>query len=134
MGEDQLYVNTPPYKPRRVLETVSIEWLATYFEQLPTRSDMWRAALLGTLTGAAIVIGWIELIHASVCRVRGRPSPYRLLATVLNVLVRLVPTNVIITMAATAISAAIRPYSIAVTPRLSLTKRVSTYRIISSSR
>jgi len=61
-------------------------------------------------------------------------SPYRLLATVLNVAVRLVPTDVIITMAATAISAAIRPYSIAVTPRLSLTKRVSKYRIISSSR
>ena len=57
-----------------------------------------------------------------------------MLATVLNVLVRLVPTDVIIAMAATAISAAIRPYSIAVTPRLSLTKRVSKYRIISSSR
>ena len=42
--------------------------------------------------------------------------PYRLLATVLNVLVKLVPTDVIIAMAATAISAAIRPYSIAVTP------------------
>ena len=40
-----------------------------------------------------------------------------MLATVLNVLVRLVPTDVIITMAATAISAAIWPYSIAVTPR-----------------
>jgi hypothetical protein len=46
-----------------VLETASIEWLATYLEQLPTRRDVWRAALLGTLTGAAIVVAWIEVIH-----------------------------------------------------------------------
>ena len=42
---------------------------------------------------------------------------YRLAATVLKVLVRLPPTDEIIAIAATAISAAIRPYSIAVTPR-----------------
>ena len=40
-----------------------IEWLATYLERLPTRRDVWRAALLGTLTGAAVVIAWIEVVH-----------------------------------------------------------------------
>ena len=63
MDEDQLYIREPPYKPRRVLETASIEWLATSLDELSTRRDVWRAALLGTLTGAAIVIAWIELIH-----------------------------------------------------------------------
>jgi len=24
---------------------------------------VWRAALLGTLTGAAVVIAWIEVVH-----------------------------------------------------------------------
>jgi hypothetical protein len=62
--EDQLYAREPPYKPPRwVLETASIEWLATYLEQLPTRRDVRRAALLGTLTAAAVVIAWIEVIH-----------------------------------------------------------------------
>jgi hypothetical protein len=41
----------------------------------------------------------------------------------LNVLVRSVPTSDIMTMAAIAISAAISPYSIAVTPRLSSDRR-----------
>jgi len=41
---------------------LSIEWLATYLEQRLTQ-DVWRAALLGTLTGAAIVIAWIEVVH-----------------------------------------------------------------------
>jgi len=44
------------------------------------------------------------------------PQPYRLLETAVNVLLRPVPTKVIAAMAATAISAAISPYSIAVTP------------------
>jgi hypothetical protein len=56
-------VHEPPYKPRWVLETVSIEWLATRLEELSRKREVWRAALLGTLTGAAIVIAWIELIH-----------------------------------------------------------------------
>jgi hypothetical protein len=43
-------------------------------------------------------------------------SSYRLLATSLNVVLRLVPTVPITTTAATAISAAIKPYSMAVTP------------------
>ena len=51
MDEDQLTYGNLRYKPRRVLETASIESLATYLEQLPTRRDVWRAALLGTLTG-----------------------------------------------------------------------------------
>jgi hypothetical protein len=64
MDEDQLYIREPPYKPpRRVPETVSMEWLAMHLEQLRTRRDVWRAALLGTLTGAAIVIGWLEVVH-----------------------------------------------------------------------
>ena len=63
--EDQLSTQESLYKPPRgrVLETASIEWLATYLEQLPTRRDVGRAALLGTLTAAAIVIAWIEMIH-----------------------------------------------------------------------
>jgi hypothetical protein len=51
-------------------------------------------------------------------------KPWRLynwLAMLLKVLLRLVPTKVNAAMAATAINAAINPYSIAVTPRLSLT-------------
>jgi hypothetical protein len=34
-----------------------------YLEQVSTRRDVWGAALLGTLTGAEIVIAWIELVH-----------------------------------------------------------------------
>jgi hypothetical protein len=64
MDEDQLYVTTPPYAPpRRSVQTVSGEWLAEQLAQIPQKRDIWRAALLGTLTGAAIVIAWIELIH-----------------------------------------------------------------------
>ena len=47
-------------------------------------------------------------------------SVYNWLATVLNVLLRFVPTKLNAEMAATAISAAIRAYSIAVTPDWSL--------------
>jgi hypothetical protein len=61
-GRKSVYIREPPYKPRRVLETCSIEWLATYLEQRLTQ-NVWRAALLGTLTGAAIVIAWIEVVH-----------------------------------------------------------------------
>ena len=45
-------------------------------------------------------------------------ASYSLLATRLNVLLRLVPTRLNAAMAATAIRAAIKAYSIAVTPRL----------------
>jgi hypothetical protein len=48
-----------------------------------------------------------------------QPTSYRLLAIALYVELRLVPTVPMTTTAATAISAAISPYSIAVTPRLS---------------
>jgi hypothetical protein len=48
---------------------------------------------------------------------------YRLAATWLKTPLRLVPTVPIMTTAATAISAAIRPYSIAVTPQLSLIRQ-----------
>ena len=55
------------------------------------------------------------------------PTPaaraYRVLATLLKVLLRLVPRDVIAAMAAIATSAAISPYSIAVTPRLSSVRR-----------
>jgi len=43
-------------------------------------------------------------------------EPYNLVATVLKVLLRLPPTVPMMVTAATAISAAISPYSIAVTP------------------
>ena len=59
---------------------------------------------------------------------------YRLAATLLNVRLRLVPTVPITTTAATAINAAIKPYSIAVTPSSFSIKRRkhSRLRIISS--
>jgi hypothetical protein len=46
-----------------VTVTVSAEGLAARLDQLPTRKQMWRAARLGTLTRAAIVIAWIEIAH-----------------------------------------------------------------------
>jgi hypothetical protein len=48
-------------------------------------------------------------------------GPYSLLAMVVKVLLRLVPTKVNAVIAATAINAAINAYSIAVTPDSSLT-------------
>ena len=54
-----------------------------------------------------------------------QPPAYNWLATELNVLLRLVPVNVNAAMAATAISAAISAYSIAVTPQLSSMSRTS---------
>jgi hypothetical protein len=51
-----------------------------------------------------------------------RVSRYKLLATWLNTELRSVPTVPMTTTAATAISAAISPYSIAVTPRASVIK------------
>jgi hypothetical protein len=50
-------------------------------------------------------------------------ASYSLLATKLNVLLRLVPTRLNAAMAATAIKAAIKAYSIAVTPLVSLISR-----------
>jgi hypothetical protein len=61
MDEDQLYVTSPPYRPRPVTEMVLADPIAERLSRL--RLDVWRAALLGTLAGAALVIGWIELIH-----------------------------------------------------------------------
>jgi trans-aconitate methyltransferase len=63
IDEDQLYVDAPPYRPRPVTEMIPADPVAERLAQLPTRLDVWRAALLGTLTGAAIVIAWIEVIH-----------------------------------------------------------------------
>jgi hypothetical protein len=61
--QDQLYVDETPYvPPRRVLETVSIEWLAIHLARLPTKQEVWRVALLGTLTGAGLVIARIKLL------------------------------------------------------------------------
>ena len=51
---------------------------------------------------------------------------YRSVATVVKMLIRLVPTACMATIAATAISAAIRPYSIAVAPESSRTRRART--------
>jgi len=98
IDEDQLYVTTPPYKPRRVLETASIEWGST----LKALEEARRVApLYCTLTA---ILDRAKSPHLSV---ECGASPYRFLATMLNVLVRLVPTDVIIAMAATAISRAI---------------------------
>jgi hypothetical protein len=64
MDEDQLYVREPSYAPpRRVLETVSIEWLAMHLAQLRTRKEMYRAILLGVTTGACLVQSLAWLFH-----------------------------------------------------------------------
>lgn len=60
MDEDQLHVDALPYEPRPINEANS-RWDrgAAYTARL----DPWRAALPGALTGAALVIGWIELFR-----------------------------------------------------------------------
>jgi hypothetical protein len=55
--------DAPSYRPRPVTEMIPAGPIAERLVQLPTRLDVWRAALVGTLTGAAIVIAWIELVH-----------------------------------------------------------------------
>ena len=60
--------------------------------------------------------------RAALAQAMPRVSRYKLLATWLNTVVRSVPTVPMMTTAATAISAAISPYSIAVTPRPSVNK------------
>ena len=59
MDEGQLYIDAPPYRPRPVAEMIPADPIAERLAQLPTRLDVLRAALLGTLTGAALVIAWI---------------------------------------------------------------------------
>ena len=62
MDEDQIYAEAPPYTPpRRVVETVSIEWLAMHLTELPTRREMWLAVLLGVTVGAGLVqcLAWL---------------------------------------------------------------------------
>lgn len=56
---------------------------------------------------------------------------YRLLATVLKVVLRVVPIVENAAIAATAIREAISPYSIAVTPPSSLSSKVRTFNLIS---
>jgi hypothetical protein len=42
--------------PRRLPDTVvSGEWLAEQLDQIPTRKEMYRVALLGVATGACLV-------------------------------------------------------------------------------
>jgi hypothetical protein len=62
MDEDQLYVVAPPQSPpRRVPDTVSGEWLAEKLDQIPTRKEIYRVALLGVTTGACLVqcLAWL---------------------------------------------------------------------------
>jgi hypothetical protein len=63
MDEDQLYVVAPLHTPpRRVPDTVvSGEWLAEKLEQIPTRKEMYRVALLAMATGACLVqcLAWL---------------------------------------------------------------------------
>ena len=63
MDEDQLDIREPPHKPpRRVpADTIAVEWLTERFEQLPTRKEIYRVALLGVTTGACLVqiLAWI---------------------------------------------------------------------------
>src|ERR1700719_263260 len=67
------------------------------------------------------------------CGRRLRIGGYSLPATVLKVVLIVVPINVNEPMAATAISAAIRLYSMAVTPRSSFSNEVRTFISISCS-
>jgi hypothetical protein len=63
MDEDQLYVTTFPHRPpRRVpADTISVEWLTERLEQIPTRKEMYRVALLGVATDACLVqcLAWL---------------------------------------------------------------------------
>src|SRR6516162_2677074 len=74
-----------------------------------------------------------QLMAWSTLSIERRPTTfqidYRLAATLLKVPLRLVPTVPIIVTAATAMSAAIRPYSIAVTPASSRASFVKNTRI-----
>ena len=65
MDEDQLYITTPPHRPpRRAADTVATEWLAEKLDQIPTRKEMYRAVLLGVMTGACLVQCLAWLFHA----------------------------------------------------------------------
>ena len=64
--EDQLYEPRPPYRPRQIIDTVPTDPIAERLALLPTRLDIWRAALLATLTGAALVIGLDRAVPAAV--------------------------------------------------------------------
>src|SRR5262249_45791824 len=72
-------------------------------------------------TTAGVLRGAVRATLPSIERQSG--ACYRLAATLLKVPLKLVPTVPMMVMAATAISAAISPYSIAVTPLSSLTRR-----------
>lgn len=63
MDKDRLYVDHPSFRPQAVTEMLPAETVAERLDHLPTRLDVWRAALIATFCGAAIVIAWIELIH-----------------------------------------------------------------------
>ena len=53
--DDQRYVETPPHTPGRVTVMISADALAARLEQLSTRTEMWRAVLLGVTIGAYLV-------------------------------------------------------------------------------
>jgi hypothetical protein len=63
MGQDQLDITGSPYRPRPVTEMIPADPIAEPLAQLRTPMNVWRAALLGTLTDATLVTAWIELIH-----------------------------------------------------------------------
>jgi len=78
-----------------------LDFIKVQLAQMPMRNEVWRARPVSFFGGGC----------------------YRLAATWLNTPLRSVPTVPMTTTAATAISAAISPYSIAVTPRLSLIRQ-----------
>ena len=61
--KDQRYVDAPPYRTATIHGMIPADPIAERLAQLPTRLEVWRVALVGTLTGAALVIGWIELFR-----------------------------------------------------------------------
>jgi hypothetical protein len=61
MDEDQLYIETPPYKPPPIIGTIPADPIAERLAQLPTRKEMRRAVLLGVTIGAGLVqcLAWL---------------------------------------------------------------------------
>jgi hypothetical protein len=53
--EDQRSVETPPRTAQRVTVMISADAIAARLAQLPTRTEMRRAVLLGVTTGACLV-------------------------------------------------------------------------------
>jgi hypothetical protein len=62
MDEDQLYVEVPPYTPpRRGTDMLPADLILERLAQIPTRTEMSCAVLLGVTVGAGLVqcLAWL---------------------------------------------------------------------------